>query len=272
MLISLSTPTVPTDLAPLSITIDPKGQYAYVANFTATKISAYSIDSTTGELTSIGSPVLVGSSSGLDCVAVDPSSRFLYATHQNESRLYQFKINSGGSISSLPTPSVATGTNPGSVTTNPTGTYVYAGNSNSEFITAYSFDATGALTALNSPGISASGGNGPAYVAVDPKGKFAYATHVNAYKISQYAIQSDGTLSPLLTPTISTSFKPYAIAVDSLGKFVYVTGIKASDSSTNVLVYSIDAGTGQLTAVGTPTAAGAAGTSTSFVAVTHAIY
>jgi hypothetical protein len=66
---------------------------------------------------------------------------------------------------------VAAGTNPRSVTVDPSGRFAYAANEGSNTISVYSINqATGALT----PGTPVAAGTWPNSVTVDPSGKFAY--------------------------------------------------------------------------------------------------
>ena len=66
-----------------SVTVDPSGKFAYVANHLSDNVSAYSINSTTGALTAIsGSPFAAGG--GPHSVTVDPSGKFAYvATYRS---------------------------------------------------------------------------------------------------------------------------------------------------------------------------------------------
>ena len=81
-------PPVPTnDLATDSVTIDPLGKFAYVANegmyATDGSVSAYSIDPTTGALTSTSGGIS-GNSPEFCCftaVAVYPSDKFAYVAN-----------------------------------------------------------------------------------------------------------------------------------------------------------------------------------------------
>ncbi len=51
----------PAELTPISVTVDPTGQFAYVANFIPNNVSAYRINGTTGALTRVpGSPFRAG--------------------------------------------------------------------------------------------------------------------------------------------------------------------------------------------------------------------
>ena len=54
---------------PVSVTIDLSDKYAYVANFGSNNVLAYTIDASTGVLTSVGSPVASGTGPGSITVA-----------------------------------------------------------------------------------------------------------------------------------------------------------------------------------------------------------
>jgi DNA-binding beta-propeller fold protein YncE len=93
-----------------------------------------------------------------------------------------------GALTPLPDSPFPAGTNPGSVTVDPSGSFVYVANVTSNDISAYAMDSTtGALTAV--PGSPfpaepppAGATTAPSSVAVDPSGMFAYvvnATHSN---------------------------------------------------------------------------------------------
>jgi len=46
---------------PRSLTVEPTGKFIYVANMFVNNVSAYSVNATTGALTSLGAPVPSGS-------------------------------------------------------------------------------------------------------------------------------------------------------------------------------------------------------------------
>ena len=49
-LIAVGGGPVATGLSPRSVSVDPSGQFAYVANFVSSTVATYRIDSTTGAL------------------------------------------------------------------------------------------------------------------------------------------------------------------------------------------------------------------------------
>src|SRR5437868_1626730 len=66
-------------------------QFAYVANFTSNNVSAFSINATTGALTTVGSPVAAGT--GPISVAADPKGKFLYIANLDSNDVSAFTIN-----------------------------------------------------------------------------------------------------------------------------------------------------------------------------------
>ena len=77
---------------PLSVTVDPSGKFAYVANSSDGTISAYTINAVTGTLTPVaGSPFLAGN--GSYSVSVDPSGKFAYVTNFNDDNVSAYTID-----------------------------------------------------------------------------------------------------------------------------------------------------------------------------------
>jgi len=201
---------------PLSVTVDPTGQFVYVASISLVggtgNIAALTIDPFTGALTAVsGSPFSTGSepcTSGCEVsyprsVAVDPSGRFAYVANDA-------KINSG------------------------------------YYMSSFAIDAgTGALTFL-SLSVALSANQNPFYfVTTDPLGQFVYAAEADIDGLS--IDSSTGGLTNLTGSPFSlpTGAVPFSVAVDPSGKFVYV-----ADAGTNeVTAFTIAATTGDLTAI-----------------------
>src|SRR5262249_55290077 len=80
---------------PNSVAIDPTGKFAYVANAgdfrEAGSVSMYTINPTTGALTSLGTPV--AADVGPLSVAVDPSGRFAYVANAGNGDFGNFHCN-----------------------------------------------------------------------------------------------------------------------------------------------------------------------------------
>ena len=76
---------------PSSVIVDPSGKFAYVANVLSNDVSAYTINATTGALTSIGAPVAAGTNPL--SVTVDPSGKFVYVANGASNNVSAYTIN-----------------------------------------------------------------------------------------------------------------------------------------------------------------------------------
>jgi len=231
---------------PLSVAVDPSGKFAYVPNGygLSNSVAMYTINATTGALTSIGKTAVEGFAAS---VAVDPSGKFAYvmATASgpgSAGSVSTYTINATtGALTSIGT--IAAGKNPVSMVVNPTSKFAYVANSSSNDVSMYAINVTtGALTSM---GAIAAGTN-PDSMAVDPTGKFVYVANFNSNDVSMYTINvNTGALTSI--GTIAAGQFPTSIAAHPSGKFAYVTNSMSNDVS----IYSIDSATGALTLIGT---------------------
>jgi len=230
---------------PSSVVVDPSGRLAYVANGgggVPYNVAMYTINSTTGALTSIGT---IAAGTDPISIAVDPTSKFAYVANYADGSVSMYTIDATtGGLTSIGT--IATGLSPTSIAIHPSGEFVYVTNSGSNDVSMYTIDATtGALTFIG----SITAGTDPVSIAVDPAGKFAYVvnwTYDTDGSVSMYTIDATtGGLTPV--GTIATGLSPTSIAIHPSGKFAYVT----NSGSNSVSMYSIDSATGTLTLIGT---------------------
>jgi YVTN family beta-propeller protein len=237
-----------------SMTFDPSGKFAYAAEGGAfpaggfgssSSVSMFTVNSTTGALTSIGT---IAAGAGPDSVAVDPSGMFAYVPNFGSNDVSMYTIDTTtGALASIGTGTIAAGTSPDSVAVDPAGKFAYVTNFGSNDVSMYTIDATtGALASLG----TIAAGTDPFSVAVDPAGKFAYVANTTLNdtdgSVSMYTIDATtGVLTP--TGTIATELSPTSIAIHPSGKFAYVT----NSGSNSVSMYSIDSATGTLTLIGT---------------------
>lgn len=229
-----------------SIAADPSGKFAYLtgAGGGSSSVSSYSINGTTGALTSIEESSAGGSAVS---VAVDPSGKFAYVANENgpagsAGNVSMYTINATtGALTSTGT--IAAGINPASVAVDPGGKFAYVANSSSNDVSMYTINATtGALTSIGTIATD----EGPVSVAVDPASKSAYVANFTSNDVSMYTI--DATTGVLTSMgKIAAGQSPTSIAVHPSGKFAYVTNSGSNDIS----MYSIDTNTGVLTLIGT---------------------
>jgi len=240
-------------------TTTPK--FAFVANFqnaTAGSISVFSINATTGLLTTVGSAVSTASNGPAALVTV--AGKFLFSAN-DAGTVSAFTVNSStGALTTISGSPLNTGdSNPNAIIADTSGKFLYVANSGSDDITAFSIDATtGSLTAIGSPvltGASAGTSGPPVGLAAHPNGKFLYAA-LDSTGISVFSINATtGALTFVNTVPAQSGAHPQSITVEKTGKFAYVAdGVSAVDE------YSIDSTTGNLTALAAPNSTVAAGT------------
>ena len=146
---------------PISVTVDPSGRFAYVAN-DGNSVSAYTINSSTGALRAVaGSPFAAGYTPV--SVTVDPSGRFVYVANLGGSTVSAYTINSStGALRAVAGSPFATANGPTSVTVDPSGQFAYVVDTG---VSAYTINSsTGALHAVAGSPFAA--GSYPSSVAI----------------------------------------------------------------------------------------------------------
>ena len=247
--------------SPNSVKVDPSGKFAYVVNLgtLSESISEYSIDPTTGALTSLGEVRTRGQAESIamtrSTMPVRYTPRFAYTANIGSNNISGFSINSstgalaGIAGSPFPSPSSAS---PAFIATDPKGTLAYAANFSTNNVSGYAISkASGALTPLASP---ASAGTAPVAIAVDPTGRFVYTANQGSNDTSGFTVDPmTGALTGIAGSPFSVGLGPSAVTIDPAGRYVFV----ANGSTANISVLGITATDGVLSAVlGSPFAAG----------------
>lgn len=243
---------------PPRLVVNPLGTFAYASNFQTGNVSAFAIDSVTGNLIPAPlSPIPAGTNP--NSVTIDPSGNFVYVANLNSNDISGYTIDPvTGDLAPVPLSPFAAGTTPYTVAIIPStavspalaGKIAYVPNVNSNNISAYLINPTGSLTELVGVGSPFAAGANPSAITVDPTGSFAYVSNTGSSTISVYAIdQATGALVAG-TPAI-TGVNPTVLAIDPLTKFAYV----ANTGSNSISFYVIDPLSGNLT-TGLPAAAG----------------
>ena len=103
----------------------------------------------------------------------------------------------------------AAGTNPVSVTVDPTGKFAYVANATVPgTVSAYFINATGALTSAS----TVVAGNYPISVTVDPSGQFAYVANLYSGTVSAYTITATtGVLTAVTGSPFAAGTNPVSV-------------------------------------------------------------
>jgi YVTN family beta-propeller protein len=254
-LTALATATVAAGTTPYSIAVDPLGQYAYVANYGSNSVSQYTIGTpsslTPGALAPMSPPTVLAGSNPIS-VTVDPSGTHIYVANYSSGAIAgtvsEYSIGTGGALTAMATATVAAGTNPISVTVDPSGKYAYVANYGSNSVSQYTI-SSGVLTS-NTAAATVAAGTNPYSVIVDPSGKYTYVANAMSSNVSQYTIGTGGALTAMATTKVAAGTNPASVTVDPSGKYAYV----ANYDSNSVSQYTIGTG-GALTAMATATVA-----------------
>ncbi len=239
--------SISTTVNPVSVAVaaDPSGKFgkfAYVANAGSNNVSMYTIDGTTGALTSTGT---VAAGTRPVSVAVDPSGEFAYVANAGSNNVSMYTIDGNtGALTSIGT--IAGGGS--SIAIHPSGKFAYVANRS---ISTYAIDGTtGVLTPIG----TVPAGTSPSFIAVDPSGKFAYVTNSGELgfndEVWMYTIDATtGTLTSIGTTVAGPG--PCSMAVHPSGKFAYAADCgDGSMADPGVSMYAINTSTGTLTSIG----------------------
>jgi 6-phosphogluconolactonase (cycloisomerase 2 family) len=163
------------------LTIDASGKFVYAANNgpntpgAGKGVSGFTVDSTTGALTPIARSPFDTPNYAMD-VAVDPATRFLFATIPAMNAIAAYSINpTTGDLTPVPgspfsngSMPLGTGTYPVGISLDLTGKFLYATNPDTYSISGYAVDAgTGALTPVAGSPFPCPAG--PLYLNVSPQ-------------------------------------------------------------------------------------------------------
>jgi len=237
------TPRHKTDTAPTLLAMNSGGSFLYVGNSGSNDISVFSIDASSGALTQVGTPLLLGLTP--TNMRLSPSGNFLYVMGAGLPGNIEVFSLSAGVPNQVPVQVAQVGTNPYGLAIDPGGAHLYVANSlPDDSISEFTINSDGSLTALSTIG----GGtlSSPIALLIDNSGKYLYVANAGASNLSAYAIASDGSLTLLTTnESVPTNAHPNFMVNDPTGKYVFV----GNSSSPAIQSFSLDVGTGTLTAV-----------------------
>ena len=222
------------------------------AGSNGTGVSGYTINSSDGVLTMIGSsPFIVGNQPR--AVAVDPAGKFLYVANTADLSIGGFTIDaSTGVLTPIAGTPLPAGGTPVDIKVDAADRFVYAALGSAGIIGFAINSSTGALTQIGSGPIAAYAGGKPNSLAVEKTGRYLYATDgVNGVEV--FSINATtGALTALTASPIAAQANPSAAATDPSGTFLYV----ANRDANNVSAYAI-LGNGLLSEIsGSPFPAG----------------
>lgn len=158
------TSSVAAGTNPYSIAIGGAGttKFVYVeTGTTATSVLAYSVNSSSGALTALsGFPLSIA---GINYLSTDRSGAFLFTLTQTGVRVYGIDTSSGALTNNFGT--VTAGSNPHSVTVDPSNSSAYVANDGDGTVTGYFFNASNGALSIT-PGFPIGAGTFPDFIAI----------------------------------------------------------------------------------------------------------
>jgi 6-phosphogluconolactonase len=226
----------------------PAPKFAYVLTQADNLLTPYSVNPTTGALSTVTTApsVAVGTATTPFAAVIDPRGRTLWASSNggiagSTGSVTVFAINATtGALTQRA--AVPIGARPESLAFDPTGRFVYVAGFSGDGITAISVNAAGLPSSFI--GTIAAGTN-PTSIKLDPTGKFLYVTNATDDTVSRFTVSSTTGSLTFVSSAAATGDQPSAFAVDPLARFAYVTNGAGNDAS----AYAVDSTTGALTEI-----------------------
>lgn len=233
------------------------GKFLYIPMSGFSNVQAFSINNTSGALTSIsGSPFAAQAAD--DTVTSDPAGRFLFVGGQFASSISVYQINATTGALTLVPGSPFRSFNLGfadSMTVDGTGNFLYVGQSfGTSPLVAFSINqSTGALTEISGSPFSL----GVSVLQADPSGKFLLGIkdntgisndkHVYVFSLNP----NTGVPTPVSGSPFATVSVPFALAMHPGGSFVYASMADSTGAVTSLEGFKLNTTTGALTALPT---------------------
>ncbi len=150
---SVATVAVPSGSGPRHLAFHPTLPYAYLLSETASTVTPFSFDATTGRLAAIDSPQstipngFAGTNTGAE-VHVHPSGKFVFASNRGDDSVVVFDVDPATGKITYASRTPTGGMTPRDFGLDPTGALLYAANQNSNTVFPFLVDAThGTITA-----------------------------------------------------------------------------------------------------------------------------
>jgi len=243
------TPNPTPDPSPTPNPAHASAKFLYVVNSIEATVQGFSIDGSTGRLSSNG-PAVPADDAPL-YAASTPNGKFLYVANAGTDAIgvsgYRIDPISGVLTPTAPAEFPITGdSQPLGIVVDLTSTHLYT--SNAQTISAFNIDpVTGALSDVPGTPVTVPVTSNLQLVALTPDARFLYATDLINRRVWEFSISESG-LPVLMNSSAATGDSPEGIALDSEGKFLFV----ANWLSNSISRFVITPGTGVLVSAGAP--------------------
>jgi len=215
-------PVTPAQPLPTAVAVSNQGNFIYVTDRNNGCVLGFSFDGTSGALSPVpGQIFIVGSAP--NAVYSPPAGNFLYVANAGSNDIYEFIINSDGSLTAITTvgtttPAVATtGNGPAAMISDQAAKYLFVAANQGNEVVGYTINqVTGLLTLIALNIGTASTGAGPVALAIRSNGStngdyWLFTSNNGASTVSTFSlVYTTGTLNPL--PQLAAPLAPYGVA------------------------------------------------------------
>jgi 6-phosphogluconolactonase len=223
----------------IGMAVSPNGQFLFAGNGGSNNISAFSINSTTGELTAVpGSPFPTNDNP--DGLLVMPNSMFLLVGQPNSATIAVFSIGPRGTLTPVAgSPFPAAGAAAG-LDADAKGRHIFVGDaSNTESIEVYTQSLTGAITPVRGSPFTFTYGVNSNVVLLSPNGKFLFVSNQGSTTVTKLAInQASGVLSGVAGDPFTDGNPgdaPAGMGINRAGTLLFTSDFNPGASHINVL-------------------------------------
>jgi 6-phosphogluconolactonase (cycloisomerase 2 family) len=242
--------TVIANVADVSVVC---GEFAYATNMSSGSILSFSVDASTGALTSVGPAVTIGRA--LSAVASSGDKRHLYLADGPSNDLSGFDIASrSGELTPIPGSPFATGTNPRAIALYRSTLFV--ANAGSNDVSVFRIDPSSGVPSLASPGRYQTG-SGPSVIAIEPIGAtfgnspVAYIANSGSNDISAFwilgALGPEQALEAAAGAPFASGNSVSSLAFGNLVGGSILLAANATGADATISAFNIDPNTAALT-------------------------
>jgi 6-phosphogluconolactonase len=251
------------DAGPAHISLDRRGKYALVANYTRGSVAVFPLlpDGRLGEASAFvqhqGSSVDPERQQGphAHAITMSPDNRFAIVADLGLDQLIVYPFDAGkGTLGPSHIVKVSPGSGPRHLAFEPRGRFLYLLNELRSTVTVFSYQAAGGalreLQTISTLPAGFAGKTDAAEIQVHPSGRFLYASNRGHDSIAVFAIDSARGLLRSIEYAPTQGKTPRSFKLDPSGSWL----LAANQDSDDVVSFRVDANTGRLTATGPVTA------------------
>ena len=246
--------------APCYVSVDRKGRFVFVANYTGGSIASIPVRRDGG--LSVARTVVNHKGTGPDpvrqtsphahCILPDPSGRYVLAVDLGIDAILTYTLDEKTGAITVSDTGAATkpGAGPRHLTFHANGRFAYLANELDSTLSTFAYDAArGALEEIDVTAAAPGGtvqGNHPADIHVSPSGRHVYLSNRGEDTIAVFSIDaSTGKVTPI--EQVSTGGKsPRNFTLDPSGRWLLV----ANQRSDSIVSFKVDPESGRLTPAG----------------------